>query len=1669
MSKIRRAFRSALNLTPAVAVQGGIGSRTMISTIAGGGFSTNAPVKQAPMVLPTAVATDPQGRGFYVIDDINGTSLLRFVNTTASPVTLGGVTIQPGNINLIAGGGQAADSTSPTDVDLTLISGLAVDPGGNVVYLASSVVNAIRAINVGTQDFTILRQTIQPGTLKTIFNLSRPDIRSLNVNLAREFFYIGTAPTSALRVVYKLDPTGNNNAGLETIYAGGGTPQFGNGDGQPATQAKLTTPMGLAIDTNGNLLIAEGGDTRNNPGSVRRVDPGGIILTLAGNLEFPTGIVLGPANSVYVALGNAQQIVKISSFGDKTRLAGAATPTACNQTDNPTCGDGAAATSAHLNLPGSTQLRNLILAADANGFYLPDFTYRRVRYVNLGGGSVNIAGTTIGGGQINTVVGSGQESPYDNIPATITDLQMAAGVAEDQNGNLFVADTNADPVGSIRFINRGQTPVTMFANTAWAMTIQPGHIATLNSKAGEPALDDRITTAVFASPQGIYATANGLFIVDSQYGALIRPANSLSGRRSGHIRFLNTSASDVTIFPNGGAAQVIVPPGYIKDIVGRNDAPLPGSPSADDAPAHQAIIFPTDVSLDAAGNIYIADQGNNRIRKVNVSTGLVTSLMTTSNDGPTPYTTGGACGLAVTQAGRVYIANTKTDTIVRQDAPNSTSFTVIANSTKGINRPRDLTVDAAGNVFVVNAGTDQVLRVVAPTNALGTSAVVAGTGVAGFSGDGGPANRARLNFLNPGTAATDIQVTNNIITLANGDMVIADSENNRLRLLVQLPNQNPVLAAVASQTVNEGQAATVVFSATDGNQDPLTFLILNPPAFATFTDAANGTATLQLAPGFNDAGTYNVTVSVNDGDATDSKSFTITVADVNRAPVVTVTPISPTYEATGPNGRAVNLLATATDPDGDAMTYQWFDFQSQIATTLTPQVTLAIATHSLFVTATDSKGLSASSTAFSVIVRDSTPPVINGVPADITVQATSDQGIAVNYTLPTAMDLIDGAVSVFADKSPGSVFPVGATTVNFTAKDSRNNQATASFKVTVTPKPGDPPPPPPPGGGGNCNATGYSISTFAGSGNYGFSGDGGISVDASLRSVSQLTRDSAGLMIVDSQARVVRHVDASSVIRTIAGNSSNGNTGDGNLATYATFGATGGAAKDANGNTYISDTNFHRIRRIATDGKVFHFAGATNGTSGSGGDNGSVTSARFNRPTALAVDPNGTKLYVADTGNNRIRVIDLTTNIITGFAGTGGAGFNGDGVIATDSSLNNPAGLAVDANGNLFIADRFNHRIRRVDAASRLISTVAGDGNQGFSGDGGAATAAQLNNPADVAVDGSGNLYIADLTNHRVRRVLSGGTITTIAGNGTGGFSGDGGAATDAQLSSPASIEVESDCSIYVGDSNNLRVRKLTPSSTGGSNSNPVITSNVANQTLTKGQSVDIPLAATDANGDNVTFSLVNAPAFASIVNANPSARTATLRLAPASAGTFSNIQIKADDGKGGTATSAAFSITVNEPAPGNQPPTANAGQLPATTEASSANGAFVTLNGSGTDPDGDPVTFSWTDNGNVIAASATASVALGIGTHSIVLSVSDNKGAKTSTTAQTVIVKDSIAPMIVDVPAAITLAATSTAGASVNYRMPTATDLVDGVVQVIADKATGSLFSVGAKTVKFT
>ena len=229
-----------------------------------------------------------------------------------------------------------------------------------------------------------------------------------------------------------------------------------------------------------------------------------------------------------------------------------------------------------------------------------------------------------------------------------------------------------------------------------------------------------------------------------------------------------------------------------------------------------------------------------------------------------------------------------------------------------------------------------------------------------------------------------------------------------------------------------------------------------------------------------------------------------------------------------------------------------------------------------------------------------------------------------------------------------------------------------------------------------------------------------------------------------------------------------------------------GVAVDSSGNVYIADTVNHRNRKVDSSGTVSTFAGT--GTAGFGGDGGSATSSMLRSPSGVAVDGSG-NVYIADTRSSRIRKVD-SSGTITTFAGTGAYDDSGDGGSATSSMLRWPRGMAVDGSGNVYIADTRSSRIRKVDS-SGTITAFAGTGAYGFGGDGGSATSSRLASPEGVAVDGSGNVYIADTFNHRVRKVDSSGTITTFAGTGTPGFGGDGGSATSSMLLFPTGVAVD--------------------------------------------------------------------------------------------------------------------------------------------------------------------------------------------------------------------------------------------------------------------------------------
>jgi len=279
-------------------------------------------------------------------------------------------------------------------------------------------------------------------------------------------------------------------------------------------------------------------------------------------------------------------------------------------------------------------------------------------------------------------------------------------------------------------------------------------------------------------------------------------------------------------------------------------------------------------------------------------------------------------------------------------------------------------------------------------------------------------------------------------------------------------------------------------------------------------------------------------------------------------------------------------------------------------------------------------------------------------------------------------------------------------------------------------------------------------------------------------------------------------------IATYAGTGVGGYSGDGGPATAAQVNWPEGVAVDEVGNLFIGDQANDRVRRVdAATGVITTYAG--NGLYGDSGDGGPATAARLNGPGGLAVDGEG-NLFIADQYNHKVRRVDAATGVITTYAGTGSSGYSGDGGPATAAQLYQPSDVAVDTAGNLFIADQHNDRVRRVDAITGVITTYAGTGDAGYLGDGGPATAARFDYPVSVAVDGAGNLFIADWNNSVVRRVdAATGVITTYAGTGSSGYSGDGGPATAAQVNWPIAVAVSGAGDLFIADTYNDRVRRV--------------------------------------------------------------------------------------------------------------------------------------------------------------------------------------------------------------------------------------------------------------------
>ena len=356
----------------------------------------------------------------------------------------------------------------------------------------------------------------------------------------------------------------------------------------------------------------------------------------------------------------------------------------------------------------------------------------------------------------------------------------------------------------------------------------------------------------------------------------------------------------------------------------------------------------------------------------------------------------------------------------------------------------------------------------------------------------------------------------------------------------------------------------------------------------------------------------------------------------------------------------------------------------------------------------------------------------------------------------------------------------------------------------------------------------WTINTVAGNQSLGggYTGDGAAAVNAQLGQPVGLVVDKSGnIFIADQTNHVIREVTTDGNIKTIAGTHIQGYLGDGAAATSAELNKPLGIAMDSSGNLIFSDSGNEIIRKFAVGGNISTVAGSytiANQTTGTpiGGyqpDNGVAANAWLNNPFGVAVDASG-NIYIADTLNNIIRKVSGTS--IATIAGQPTASGSSDTGNALQAHLSGPRGIAVDASGNVYIADTNNNKVLKL--SNGALTTVAGVGGAGaFSGDGGQANLAQLNAPRGVAVDGAGNVYIADYTNQRIRMVSTTGIITTIAGNGKSGYAGDGGPGTSAILSQPSGLWVDSKFNVYVADTNNNVIRTLTPASTGPSGGTP--------------------------------------------------------------------------------------------------------------------------------------------------------------------------------------------------------------------------------------------------------
>jgi streptogramin lyase len=973
------------------------------------------------------------------------------------------------------------------------------------------------------------------------------------------------------------------STGVVTTFVGTNTAGYSDGGGW------FNSPFGVAMDWNGTVYVA---DTNNN--RIRKITSLGVVSTLAGNgllgqangtgtnatFFLPRGVALGLDETVYVADTNNNRIRRITAAGVVTTMAGQTTAGSFDGTG----------TNATFNSP------NALTVDFTNTVYVADTGSHCIRRITSGGVVTKFAGTTQG---------------FQDGVGTNASFNTPRGIVVDMYGNFYVADTNNH---NIRRITSDGTVTTLAGSTAGyadgtgtnARFNFPTHLSidALGTLYVADQTNNRIRTVQTST--GVVSTLAG----DGTAGFTPSRFNTPQGITLDRFRNAYVADSGNHSIPKiGNAFTLPENNGVVTTFAGSTQGFLDGTGIG------ARFNFPTGVTVDSAGTFYIADRGQQRIRRI-TSAGVVTLLAGQTNTGATDGTGAAASfnnpyGITVDSVGNVYVADTSNNRIRRITPAGLVS--TLAGSTIGsfngigtnatFNGPTGVVVNSEGIMYVADQSNHLIRRIAISGGGVTT---LAGTVLTGGSADGTGTN---ATFSRPSGVAVD----------SSGTVYVADTDNHRIRKITPAG----VVTTLAGSTLGS----------TNGTGTNAQF---NAPTGVAVDSAGN----------------------VYVADQTNNRIRKITSEGV----VTTLAGSTAAFaNGTGTNAQFNTPYGVAVDSAGNVYVADQSNHLIRKIGSGVIQVPLNRAVVTTF-------------------AGNGTPSAINGT------------GTSATFQFPTGL----------AVDSVGNIY-VG---------EQNNNRIR---RITTT----------------------GVVSTLAGSGNATFAD--GTGAGASFNLPYGVAVDSSGTVYVaDTDNHRIRKITPAGVVTTLAGQSTTGNT-DG-TGTNARFFYPYGVAVDSTGNVYVGDRSNNRIRRITPAGVVTTFAGST-----AGSFDGTGTNATFRSPLGIAVDSSG-NVYVADSLNYRIRKI-TPVGVVTTLAGSTEGFVNGTG---TNAMFKSPAGVAVDSVGNIYVGDQSNNVVRRITPAG-VVTTLAGSGTAAFAD--GTGVSASFNNPYGVTVDLGGILYVADQNNHRIRKI----------------------------------------------------------------------------------------------------------------------------------------------------------------------------------------------------------------------------------------------------------------------------------------------------------------------------